>query len=156
RLGEELDYRQEAQNAEDFGRLLADDPEGRIPRIHAELSTARVLTMDLLDGYPLAEIAAPGVDQDVKGWVGAKACRLPWRQVLEFGLLHADPHPGNYLVTHHPRLGLLDFGSVRRFDRPLRLAYLRLAHGILTRDDRVIGDALTTLGFVATDLAPLI
>jgi predicted unusual protein kinase regulating ubiquinone biosynthesis (AarF/ABC1/UbiB family) len=156
RLGEELDYRLEARNADEFRRLLADDPEVRIPRIHAERSTSRVLTMDLLDGYPLAEIAAPGVDQDIKDWLGEKLFRLTWRQLLEFGVLHADPHPGNYLVTHHPRLGLLDFGSVRRFEPPLRLAYLRLARAILARDDRAMGDALTTLGFVDADPAPVV
>src|SRR4029079_1557230 len=100
RLGEELDYRREADAMDRFRSLLADDPEVRIPRAHRALSTGHVLTMERLEGYPLQDIMAPGVDQDVKDWTGVKLFRLLWRQMLEFGFLHADPHPGNYLVTH--------------------------------------------------------
>src|SRR5581483_1791054 len=65
RLAEELDYRQEARNLARFRGLLADDPEVEIPRVHPKLSTARVLTMSLLEGYPIQEIMAPGVDEDL-------------------------------------------------------------------------------------------
>ena len=78
--------------------------------------------MDFVDGYPIQDIMAPGVDQEVKDWVAVKLFTLLWRQVLDFGALHTDPHPGNYVVTHHPRLGMLDFGSVRLFEIPVRNA----------------------------------
>ena len=130
RLQEELDYRREAANAERFRALFASDQRVAIPRVYRELSSARVLTLEYLDGYPLQDILAPGVDEDVKRWVAEKLFRMLWRQVLEFGVLHADPHPGNYLVTHHPRIGLLDFGSVRVFEPAIRRGYLRLAREI--------------------------
>jgi len=66
RLHEELDYRREAANLVRFGRLLTDDPEVRVPRVHRSLSTGRVLTMEFLDGYPIQDIMAPGVDQALK------------------------------------------------------------------------------------------
>jgi predicted unusual protein kinase regulating ubiquinone biosynthesis (AarF/ABC1/UbiB family) len=158
RLHEEVDYLHEAANLELFGRLLADDPEVMIPRVHRSLTTRRVLTMTFLEGYPIQDIMAPGVDQALKDWVAEKLFRLLWRQVLEFGALHTDPHPGNYLVTHHPRLGILDFGSVRLFEPEIRLAYGRLARGLLAHDDAGIGAALAALGFVppAADPAPLV
>jgi predicted unusual protein kinase regulating ubiquinone biosynthesis (AarF/ABC1/UbiB family) len=158
RLHEELDYLHEAANLARFRRLLADDPEVMIPRVHRALTTRRVLTMEYLDGYPIQEIMAPGVDQEVKDWVAEKLFRLLWRQVLEFGALHTDPHPGNYLVTHHPGLGILDFGSVRRFEPPVRRGYCALARGVLAHDDRAIADALVALGFVAAggDAGPLV
>ena len=158
RLHEELDYENEAKNLERFRRLLADDPEVMIPRVHRALSTRRVLTMEFLEGYPIQDIMAPGVDQSLKDWVAVKLFRLLWRQVLEFGALHTDPHPGNYLVTHHPKLGILDFGSVRLFEPAIRIAYCRLARALLARDDREIGAALVVLGFVppAQEPAPLI
>ena len=148
RLDEELDYLQEAANMERFRRLLADDPEVMIPRLHPTLTTPRVLTMQYLEGYPLQDIMAPGVDEDLKDWVGVKLYTLLWRQVLELGALHADPHPGNYLVTHHPRLGILDFGSVRIFEPEIRAGYLHLARALLAHDDAEIGAACSTLGFV--------
>ena len=148
RLHEELDYRREAANLEMFGRLLADDPEVVIPRVHRPFSTQRVLTMTFLEGYPIQDVLAPGVDRELQEWIGVKLFRLLWRQVIEFGALHTDPHPGNYLVTHHPRLGILDFGSVRIFEPPIRRGYVRLARALLAHDDREIGAALVDLGFV--------
>ncbi len=156
RLREELDYEHEAANIERFRRLFAGDRSVVIPRVHRPLSTRRVLTMQRLDGYPIQDVMAPGVDQELKDWVAVKLFSVLWRQVLEFGVLHTDPHPGNYLVTHHPRLGILDFGSVRVFEPEIRAGYLRLARGILAHDDREIGDACVALGFVRHDAAPLV
>ena len=148
RLAEELDYRREADNLERFRTLLAPDHEVMIPRVHRSLSTGRILTMDRLDGYPLQDIMAPGVDQELKDWVALKLFRLIWRQMFDFGVLHADPHPGNYLVTHHPKLGILDFGSVRVFEPEVRLGYLRTARALLAGDEAGVGAAVTALGFV--------
>ena len=158
RLAEELDYRREADNVERFRTLLASDHEVIIPRVHRKLSAGRVLTMDRLEGYPLQDIMAPGVDQELKDWVGVKLFRLLWRQLLEFGVLHADPHPGNYLVTHHPRIGILDFGSVRVFEPEVRLGYLRMSRGLLAGDDAVAGAAAADLGFIqhGDDPAPFL
>jgi predicted unusual protein kinase regulating ubiquinone biosynthesis (AarF/ABC1/UbiB family) len=78
--------------------------------------------------------------------------------MLEFGVLHADPHPGNYLVTHHPRIGLLDFGSVRVFEPEIRRGYLRLGRGLLANSDVEIAAAARDLGFVrdGDDAAPVV
>ena len=156
RLEEELDYEREATNAERFRRLFASDREIVIPRVYRALSTKRVLTLELLEGYPLQDIMAPGVDEELKRWVAEKLFRILWRQVLEFGVLHADPHPGNYLVTHHPRIGLLDFGSVRIFEPEIRRGYLRLARGLLAHDDGEIGAACLDLGLARDNPAPLV
>ncbi len=158
RLHEELDYLNEAENLERFRSLLADDHEVMIPRLHRQLTTRRVITMEYLEGYPIQDIMAPGVDREMQDWVSIKLYRLLWRQVLEFGVLHTDPHPGNYLVTHHPRLGILDFGSVRFFEPEVRRGYGRLARALLARDDREIGAAMLDLGFMSAgdDPQPLV
>jgi predicted unusual protein kinase regulating ubiquinone biosynthesis (AarF/ABC1/UbiB family) len=149
RLAEELDYGREAANLARFRKLLASDDEVMIPRVYPKLSAKRVITMDRLDGYPVQDIMAPGVDQELKDWVALKLFHLLWRQMFEFGVLHADPHPGNYLVTHHPKLGILDFGSVRVFEPEIRLGYLHTARGLLAGDDDAVGAAVTALGFVS-------
>jgi predicted unusual protein kinase regulating ubiquinone biosynthesis (AarF/ABC1/UbiB family) len=148
RLREELDYVNEARNLTRFRALFADDPEVVIPRPISEFSSRRVLTMEAVEGYPLADILAPGVDQSLKDWVALKYFRILWRQVFEFGILHTDPHPGNYMVTHHPHLCMLDLGSVRVFEEPIRRAYLDLAIALLADDTAAMSDCFVRLGFL--------
>lgn len=148
RLHEELDYVNEAKNIALFQKMFRDDPEVLIPEVYPEYSSRRVLTMSRLEGYPLADILKPGIDQATKDWVALKYFRVTWRQIFEFGTLHTDPHPGNYLVTFHPRLAILDFGSIRVFPEPIRRAYHGLAAAILRRDRRAMAKHLVTLGFV--------
>ncbi len=148
RLSEELDYVREARNMTEFGKLLADDPEVMIPQVINELSARRVLTMTFVEGYPLADVMGPEVELELRSWVARKAHGLVWRQILEFGVLHTDFHPGNYLVSFHPRLGMLDFGSIRRFSASNRKSYLKVARGIVDRDDRAIGQGMQELGWI--------
>lgn len=155
RLAEELDYEHEAANVDRFRALLADDPEVVVPRVHRELSTRHVLVLDFVEGYPLQDIMAPGVDQELKDWVGVKLFTLLWRQLLEFGVLHTDPHPGNYLVTHHPKLVMLDFGAVSVLEPSVRRTYVRLARALLAGDDATVGEACLALGFGPGDPAAL-
>lgn len=154
RLSEELDYRREAESVQRFRQLLADDPEVIIPRVYPSRSSRRVLTLELIEGYPIMEVLAPGVDAELRDWVAIKYFRLVWRQLFEFGLVHTDPHPGNYLVTYHPRLAILDFGSVREFPEPIRAAYLELARAVVDRDRERMRDAAVALGFLGAEDDP--
>jgi predicted unusual protein kinase regulating ubiquinone biosynthesis (AarF/ABC1/UbiB family) len=148
RLHEELDYINEAKNIALFQKMFRDDPEVVIPAVYPEVSSRRVLTMSFVEGYPFADILKPGVDQRTKDWVALKYFRVVWRQIFEFGTLHTDPHPGNYLVTFHPRLAILDFGSIRIFPEPIRKAYHGLAAAILRRDEKGMADCFVRLGFL--------
>ena len=158
RLYEELDYVHEAQNMSLFQRLLADDDEVLIPQVYPDFSSRRVLTMEFIDGYKLRDIAASGVDRELQDWVVVKYFQLTWRQICEFGVLHTDPHPGNYLVTYHPKLAILDFGSVRIFPEEIRRAYFALAKAILERDEQTMGQCFVSLGYLdpGQDPAPLV
>ncbi len=158
RLREELDYAAEARNIAEFNRLLGDDEEIVMPRVVRELSSRRVLTMSYIDGYRLADVFGAEADATLRAWVAKKYYCLVWRQILEFGVLHTDPQPGNYLVTYHPRLGILDFGSVRHFSEAVRKASLQLAQGIIARDDAAMAAALVKLGYLdrAQEPAPMV
>jgi predicted unusual protein kinase regulating ubiquinone biosynthesis (AarF/ABC1/UbiB family) len=158
RLREELDYVNEARNINEFRKLLDRDRDIVIPRVFKELSSRRVLTMTYIDGYPLADVFGEQGDAELRGWVARKYYRLVWRQILEFGVLHTDPQPGNYLVTYHPHLGILDFGSVRRFSDQVRRASVALAQSILKGDDRGVAAALLKLGYLerGQDPGPLV
>jgi predicted unusual protein kinase regulating ubiquinone biosynthesis (AarF/ABC1/UbiB family) len=118
------------------------------------LSSRRVLTMTYVDGYRLGDIFGPHTDAKLRAWVARKYYCLVWRQILEFGVLHTDPQPGNYLVSYHPKLGVLDFGSVRHFSEPVRKASLQLAQAIIAGDDRAMTTALVKLGYIDRTQAP--
>jgi predicted unusual protein kinase regulating ubiquinone biosynthesis (AarF/ABC1/UbiB family) len=148
RLREELDYVNEARNMSEFRRLLADDSDVMIPRVIKELSSRRVLTMTYLDGYLLSDVFGDHTDAKLRAWVARKYYKLVWRQIFELGVLHTDPQPGNYLVSYHPRLGMLDFGSVRHFSENVRSSSLQLAQAIVAGDDRNLASALVKLGYI--------
>ncbi len=154
RLKEELDYQLEARNMTYFGKLLADDDEVVIPRVIENLSSRKVLTMTYLDGYPLADVLAPGVDQQLKEWLARKYFSLVWRQILELGVLHTDPHPGNYLVSYEPKLAILDFGSIRRFPETIQRAQLKFAVAVLENDKKAMGQAMVALGHLSPKQDP--
>ncbi len=158
RLHEELDYINEAKNIALFQKMFRDDPEVVIPQVYPDVSSRRVLTMSRLEGYPFADILKPGVDQSLKDWVAIKYFRVLWRQVFEFGVLHTDPHPGNYLITYHPKLTILDFGSIRIFPEDIRKAYHGLAAAILRHDERAMARCFIRLGFMnkGDDPAPML
>ena len=126
RLMEELDYYQEAANLEFFADAFQDDPDILVPRSHPSLSTARVLTMDRLQGVPLESFrktASPGAKQRAS----LALARSFFRMTFELQALHADPHEGNYLFLPDGRVGILDFGCVKRFNEFWMADYARVA-----------------------------
>jgi predicted unusual protein kinase regulating ubiquinone biosynthesis (AarF/ABC1/UbiB family) len=158
RLKEELDYYLEARNMREYGKFFADDPDIVIPQVVKDLSSRRVLTMTYVDGYPLMDVLGIEVEEDLRRWVARKCSEFAWRQVLEFGTLHTDFHPGNYLITFHPKMGVLDFGSIRRFSEPVRKGYLQVSKAILDEDDKLLAAGLSKLGFLdrAQDPKPML
>jgi len=154
RLHEELDYINEAKNIAIFQKMFRDDDEVLIPEVYPDLSSRRVLTMGYVEGYPFQTILGPGIEQSLKDWVAIKYFRVLWRQVFEYGVLHTDPNPGNYLVTFHPKLAMLDFGSIRVFPETIRTAYLRLARALLADDRATMAKCFVQLDYLDPDDKP--
>ena len=154
RLREELDYVNEANKLALFQRLFADDDEVIIPQVYPDFSSRRVLTMQHVEGYKLQDMFSAGVDQSLKDWIAVKYFQMTWRQIIEFGILHTDPHPGNYLVTYHPKIAMLDFGSVRIFPEEIRKGYLHLVKAILERDENMMAECFVTLGYLSPNEEP--
>jgi predicted unusual protein kinase regulating ubiquinone biosynthesis (AarF/ABC1/UbiB family) len=115
RLEEELDYLQEAANIHQYTQLLADHPDVRIPSVHPGWSTERVLTMDRLPGVGIERFLQDSTPQ-ARQRAGLTIVKLLMTQIFRYRTLHADPHPGNYLFEPDGRVGLLDFGCIKRFD----------------------------------------
>lgn len=113
-LRRELDYRAEADQAEAFAIALAPWPDLVVPRIRRDLSTGKVLTMERLRGPTmLAAAQDPDTPQDVRNRAGLQLVAATWGPFLHKHVIHADPHPGNYIVLPDGRLGVLDFGATR-------------------------------------------
>ena len=148
RLHEELDYINEAKNIALFQKMFRDDDEVLIPEVYPDLSSRRVLTMGQVEGYPFQTILGPGIEQSLKDWVAIKYFRVLWRQVFEYGVLHTDPNPGNYLVTYHPKLAMLDFGSIRIFPESIRTTYLRLGRALLADDRKTMAECFLHLDYL--------
>ena len=125
-LLDELDYRVEAGHLGALGEALASFEDIVVPKALADYSTGRVLTMTYLDGtrvdalHPLVRLEIDG-----KG-LTESLFRAYLHQVLVIGLFHADPHPGNVLLTKDKRIALLDLGMVGRIPPSLQLELLQL------------------------------
>lgn len=149
-LREELDFRVEARNLVAVSAASATRTEPgsavRVPGVHQDLCTARVLVMDRLDGVPV-RLADSVLDHDPAGRadLARGLLRSLLRQVMLDGVFHADPHPGNILLLADGQLGLLDFGSVGRIDAVLRAALQKLLVAIDQGDPMALCDALLEL-----------
>jgi ubiquinone biosynthesis protein len=127
----ELDLAREGHIIERVTAQFAGDVTVRFPRVHWPLTADAVLTLEYLDGVKIAAVAdghAPGHDPLV---VAARGADFVFRQILEHGLFHADPHPGNILVLPGDVVAFIDFGIVGRVNTRLRhqLAHVILAIG---------------------------
>jgi predicted unusual protein kinase regulating ubiquinone biosynthesis (AarF/ABC1/UbiB family) len=116
RVAEELDYRLEAESQAAFAAAYADDPDFFVPGVVA--ATDHVLVTEWMDGVPLSKIISGG-SQDQRDRAGLLLVRLLFSSPARAGLLHADPHPGNFRLLSDGRLGVLDFGAVDRLPEGL-------------------------------------
>jgi predicted unusual protein kinase regulating ubiquinone biosynthesis (AarF/ABC1/UbiB family) len=108
----ELDYGREAAMADTFRRMNADVPGVVIPRIYHSLSTKRVLTAELIGGLPYKEFCETA-SQEERNQAGVTIWQFMFRSMLRYGILYADPHPGNYRFLGQGKVAFLDFGCVK-------------------------------------------
>ncbi len=151
-LNNELDFRRELRNLETFGRSFEDNDAVHFPVAVSELSSRRVLTMERLDGFSVADterLEADGHDRRGLALIGA---RVFMDMVFRDGSFHADPHPGNVFVLLDGRLGLIDFGMVGRIDDDMRDNLLDLLVGFAHADVKEIGRAVRRLGTFPSDV----
>ncbi|TCD59069.1 hypothetical protein CWE17_04255 [Synechococcus sp. BS56D] len=152
RVFEEMDYLNEAQNAETFRDLHSHNPRIAVPRIYREATSRRVLTMEWIDGVKLTNleaVRAMGIDPDDMVEVGVN-CSL--QQLLEHGFFHADPHPGNLLALQDGRLCYLDFGMMSEVSRESRTGLIQAVVHLVNRNFSKLSKDFVTLGFLAEDV----
>lgn len=119
-LKRELDYRRELRSLNQFTQNFADDDWVCIPVTYPELSSRRVLTMEMFDGYSIANTERMDQDGIDKADFIQRGARMYLDMVFRDRFFHADPHPGNLWVLSRGQLGLLDFGMTGRLDNEMR------------------------------------
>ena len=158
RVFEEMDYMNEAANAERFKLLHSHNSHIAVPAIYLNATSRRVLTMEWIDGVKLTNLEAVkaiGVDPDEMVTIGVN-CSL--QQLLEHGFFHADPHPGNLLALADGRLAYLDFGMMSSISREARTGLIQAVVHLVNRDFGSLSKDFVSLGFLSeeVDLSPIV
>jgi hypothetical protein len=152
RVFEEMDYLNEAANAERFAELHRHNSRIAVPAIFHHATSRRVLTMEWIDGVKLTNldaVRALGVDPDDMVQVGVN-CSL--QQLLEHGFFHADPHPGNLLALADGRLAYLDFGMMSEVTRESRTGLIQAVVHLVNRNFGALSKDFVALGFLGEEV----
>jgi predicted unusual protein kinase regulating ubiquinone biosynthesis (AarF/ABC1/UbiB family) len=149
RIREELDYRREAKHVMLYRKMLDGIEQIRVPQVWPELSTNRLLTLDWLEGRRLLEHV--NADLATRNRLGTAMFMAWWWSFSRFGVIHGDPHLGNYSVFDvdgvPTGINLLDYGCIRIFPSKFVGGVVDLYHGLLKNDEALIVHAYETWGF---------
>jgi len=143
-IAQETDYCREAYNAQLLRKLFEHEDWVFIPRVHPEFSGLRVITYDYVDGEDLGK-ALQSPDRARRERIVTRLSDAFWFQMMRGGLLHADPHPGNYRVMPDGRLGILDFGCVKIFEESFLKAFSGMVVAHMNNDRAGLIDAMVAL-----------
>jgi ubiquinone biosynthesis protein len=145
----ELDMYVEAGNIERFARNFKDSEELYIPKVYWDFTARSVLVMEHIDGIKMDqvdEIRDNGIDPKEIAMIGLRSFS---RQLMEFGLFHADPHPGNTIVMYDGRVSLVDFGITGYLDEETMLQLANIFLGYAEHDYNMILEALEDAGVIS-------
>jgi predicted unusual protein kinase regulating ubiquinone biosynthesis (AarF/ABC1/UbiB family) len=153
RMLEELDYRTEADRQRAFAAEYADDPALRVPGVVA--SAPKVIVSEWLDGVALGSVIgrpADAAEQARRDRHAYTVIDTMFSSPTRLGLLHADPHPGNFLVLDDGRLGMIDFGAVAALPDGIPPVLVRILRHVADREQDEMMALLRAEGFVAGDV----
>lgn len=143
----ELDYTNEGDNADRLRAIHRDDADVFIPTIYWDHTTPRVLVMDEVLGRDFGDVTLHAELTSVdRHRLATIALKTAFTQIFREGFFHADPHPGNFIVTPDVKIGLIDFGMVGTLTVRQRGHFLELIHEMGKRDTEGILNALWSLG----------
>ena len=145
RLREELDYELEARHMRLYAGMLAKEDGIHVPEVVAELTTRRLLTMSWLEGRPLLESKETPIE--VRNAIASNMFRAWYVPFYDYGVIHGDPHLGNYSVRPDQSINLLDFGCVRIFKAKFVKGVIDLYRAIRDDDRELAVHAYETWGF---------
>ena len=145
RLREELDYEREARHTQLYADILAGEPDVHVPTVAPDLSTKRLLTTTWLDGKPIMGFTK--ADIEIRNQLAYNMFRAWYVPLYYYGIIHGDPHLGNYTVRPDLGINLLDFGCVRVFPAPFVGGVISLYRALQRDDTELAVHAYETWGF---------
>lgn len=145
RLREELDYIREAKHCQLYGLMLKDEAKIHTPLVFPELSTSRLLTMSWMDGKPLKMVVER--DKDSRNEIARNMFRAWYIPFYFYGIIHGDPHLGNYTFREDNSVNLLDFGCIRVFPPKFVEGVINLYHALVNEDMELAVEAYKSWGF---------
>ncbi|MGE0417353.1 MAG: ABC1 kinase family protein [Acetobacteraceae bacterium] len=151
RLREELDYEREAAQMRLYGLMLAEHPCVHVPAPIPAYCTQRLLTMTWLDGRPLMQRLAEDPPQEERNRIAEALFKAWYVPFYRYGVIHGDPHMGNYQVRPDGTVNLLDFGAIRVFHPRFVRGVIALFEAVRDHDDAKAHEAYEIWGF--TDLS---
>ncbi len=144
----ELDFTKEKETLLYFKDRFKDSEIVKIPDVHQELCTSKVLVMEWVEGKRLNDAAAVEMLEISRQDLARRLMKIFLPQWLEPGMFHADPHPGNVLFTREGRIILLDFGMAGEISKKDAVSFQNLIESILAKNYSKTVDCLSQLGFL--------
>jgi predicted unusual protein kinase regulating ubiquinone biosynthesis (AarF/ABC1/UbiB family) len=151
RLEEELDYRREAANMRLYRLMLEGEAGANVPEPVPELSSDRLLTMTWVEGQKLKDYIAATENQYDRNAVAINMFRTWYVPFYYFGVIHGDPHPGNYTIAPDKSVNLLDYGCIRLFRPDFVAGVIDLYHALRDGNDDLAVHAYEKWGFAGLD-----
>jgi predicted unusual protein kinase regulating ubiquinone biosynthesis (AarF/ABC1/UbiB family) len=148
-LHEETDYVAEARSLMAYRQHIGEDALLRVPAVHADLSTPRILATDFAAGIAIDQLALVGHTQVLRDRIAGALAHLALRELFEFGLMQTDPNFANYLYdAASDRLALLDFGATQAVATTQVEILRELARGLRDKDRQRVQEAALAIGFI--------
>ncbi len=154
KLLEETDYVLELEQSKEISAACAHLPNLKFPEYYQELSSERIITMDWMQGMHLSEFAKQNEDQEKADKVGQALWDFYMFQIHGLKAVHADPHPGNFLIDEEGTLIALDFGCVKRIPDEFYTPYFELTKKKNFNDPKVFSEKLYELEILREDDSP--
>ena len=151
KLLEETDYELELRRSVEISQACADLPNLQFPTYYPEYSGPRILTMDWLEGQHLPEFIKTNPSQEIRNQVGQALWDFYHRQIHQLQQVHADPHPGNFIIGANGTLGIIDFGCVKELPQEFYERYFRLLPKGATNREEELMQLFYDLEFLKTE-----
>ncbi|MFT6755008.1 MAG: putative unusual protein kinase regulating ubiquinone biosynthesis (AarF/ABC1/UbiB family) [Urechidicola sp.] len=154
KLNEETDYALELSQSQEISKACSIIPNLKFPNYYPELSSDRILTMDWMDGLHLSEFTNQNTDTEKSNKIGQALWDFYMYQIHELRKVHADPHPGNLLITDKTELIVIDFGCMKEVPNDFYVPYFELAKKEIISNPITFEEKLYELEILRNDDSP--
>ncbi len=151
KLLEETDYHLEVRRSIEISEACSNIPNLFFPKYYPEMSSERIITMDWLTGKHIREFLQTNPSQEIKNKLGQAMWEFYHHQIHNLKQVHADPHPGNFLMQENGTLGVIDFGCVKVIPEEFYEGYFKLMSKDLVDNEEELLPVLTELNFLYDD-----